>query len=171
MSAKVRLRSSYGAHPFVEPLYLAGGGGRAGGGEPLGDPVLTTDPFEQHFTGPGSPPPGKHGAVVGEDFVGEAPASHRFPKRSGYCSGGFGDHYRGQDAEYRADPRPVQRHCRRLGALAIGWCAGPVLAVDALGAFRHGPSRPGDDRHLPDQSLLPLTNDRRAPYARKDYAG
>jgi len=56
----------------VEPLDLAGRGGRSGGGGAMRDAVLAADPVEQHLDRLGAEPPGEALAVVGQDLIADA---------------------------------------------------------------------------------------------------
>jgi hypothetical protein len=62
---------------LVEPLDLAGGGGRSDSGVAVGDPVLPADPIERDLGGVGTEPGSEHLAVIGHDLIGDPVAAKR----------------------------------------------------------------------------------------------
>ncbi len=109
-----------GAHPLgpqclVEPLHLAGGGGRVRGGEQVADAVVGTDPVKGHWTRAFTEASGEDLAVVGEDLAGDPMGAQGAGQGVAHGAGRGPGHQPGAHAE----PGVVvdAGHRRELGAV------------------------------------------------------
>jgi len=82
----------------VEPLDLAGRGGRGRGGEPVGDAVLAADLVEQHLPALAEPI-GELLTVVGQDLLGHPEPGQRRGQSQADCPAGGPLNHRGDDTE------------------------------------------------------------------------
>src|SRR5687768_6568601 len=96
----------------------------------MADPVLPTDPVEEHFAFAGPIFPGEHLPVVGQHPVGNAMAAHRFSEGVTHRPSRRPDDHLGADTESRVVIYPG--HHRRLRPISQVDPAGDVLGVDPI---------------------------------------
>ncbi len=99
----------------VEPFDLAGRGRRPRLGQPMRDPVLATDPVEQHLRRRPIEAPGEHLAVIGQDLGGHPPRSQRHRQTVAYPLGRLAWHH----PRAHAEPGMIIDPGQRLGFRAI----------------------------------------------------
>jgi hypothetical protein len=112
---QARLGKELLAHGLVEPLDLAGGRRRIRRSEDVADPVVMTDPVEEHHRGLGRTLAGEDLAVVGEDLLGDPVAAQGLDQRITDGLGRRSHHELGADAEPRVIVDPGDH--AELGAI------------------------------------------------------
>gem|GEM_PF-5621124 len=158
-------------HRLMPTLDFAGRGRRPRRGEDVLDPVLATDPVEQHLPSARAEPAGEHLAVIGQHLLRDTEGAHRLCQRLAHrtrcrpLDHMRGDHEPGMVIDTGHDARfppvdqphptndihlPQLHRPRPLPPLVIGLLAPPRLRLDQPVAHQTSiHRRPTRQRHHP----------------------